>query len=154
VQHVACPPLGQAGDGRQLVAQPGGDQQTPGRDLLPAVEKDPEPGPAVGHQIGDDAGDDLAAVAGDLVPAGGKELGGGHAVAGQVAVHVRSGGVAWLAGIDHEDLAAGSGQDQGCGQAGRASADDHYVVSVHRPRLEPAAVNTNERCCFRETGVR
>jgi hypothetical protein len=69
-------------------------------------------------------------------------------------VHVGGGGVAWLASIDHEDLAAGSGQDQGCGQASGASADDHYVASVHAPRLEPAAVTTNERCCFRETGVR
>jgi hypothetical protein len=154
VQHVTCPPLCQPRDVGQLVAQAGGDQQTSGRDPLPAVEENPEPGPAIGHQVGDRAGDDLAAVTGDLVPAGGKELSWGQAVAGQIAVHMGGGGVAWLAGIDHEDLPAGSGQDQGCGQAGGASADDHYVVSVHGPRLAPAAVNTNQRCCLRETGVR
>jgi len=32
-------------------------------------------------------------------------------------------GVAWRAGVDHEDLTAGAGQDQCCGQAGGASAD-------------------------------
>ena len=28
-------------------------------------------------------------------------------------------------------------EDQGCGQAGGASADDHDVVLTHAPRLEP-----------------
>ena len=54
-------------------------------------------------------------------------------------MHVGGRGVARLAGVDHEDLAAGSGQDQGCGQAGGAAADDHYVVLIHAPRSEPPA---------------
>ena len=77
VQDVAGPPLAQARDVRQLVAQAGRDQQPPGRDPLPVREQDPEPAPAVRHELGDGAGDDLAAVARHLVPAGGQQLGGG-----------------------------------------------------------------------------
>ena len=58
------------------------------------------------------------------------------------------------ASVDDQDLAAGPGKDQGCGQSGGASADDCYVVLVHAARLGLAARLTNERCCFRETGVR
>jgi DNA-binding XRE family transcriptional regulator len=39
--------------------------------------------------------------------------------------------VAWCAGVDDQDLAACPGQDQGCGQAGGASADYDDVVVVH-----------------------
>ena len=154
VQDVAGPPVAEPGDVRQLVAQPGRDQQPPRRDPLTVGEEDPEPAAAVGHEVGDGAGDDLAAVPRDLVPAGGEQLGGWQAVAGEVAVHVGGRGVARLARVDHEDLAAGAGEDQGCGQAGGASADDGYVVMTHAPRLEPRGPFANERCRFRETGVR
>ena len=40
VQDIAGPPVAQAGDVRQLVAQAGGDQQPPSRDPLPAGEQD------------------------------------------------------------------------------------------------------------------
>ena len=52
-------------------------------------------------------------------------------------MHVGGRGVARRAGVHHQDLAAGAGQDQGCGQAGGASADDDYVVLAHGSRLEP-----------------
>jgi hypothetical protein len=73
-------------------------------------------------------------------------------------VHMSGRGVARRTGVHHEDLAAGAGEDQGCGQARGASADDHYVVLVvvltHAPRLEPRELVTYERCCLWETGVR
>ena len=43
VQDIAGPPVAQAGDVRQLVAQAGRDQQSPGRDPLPAGEEGREP---------------------------------------------------------------------------------------------------------------
>ena len=52
------------------------------------------------------------------------------------------------------DRAAGSGEDQGCGQAGGASADDRYVVLTHVPQSGIAGRLTYERCCLWETGVR
>ena len=47
VQDVAGPPVAQARDVGQLVAQAGRDQQAPCRDLLPVVEQDPELASAV-----------------------------------------------------------------------------------------------------------
>ena len=72
-----------------------------------------------------------AAVAAHLVAAGGQQLGGRHPVAGQEALHVGGGGVAGLAGVHHQDPAAGPGQDQGRGQAGGAATDHHHVVFAH-----------------------
>ena len=86
---------------------------------------------AVGHEVGDGAVDDLAAVALHLVAAGGQQLGGWHAVTGEEAVHVGGRGVARAPGVHHQDRAAGAGKHQGCGQAGGAAADDHYVVVIH-----------------------
>ena len=56
--------------------------------------------------------DDPAAVAADLVAAVGQQFGGRHAVPGEESLHVRSGSVAGLSGIQDQDLAAGAGQDQ------------------------------------------
>ena len=39
-----------------------------------------------------------------------------------------AGALRGLAGVHHQDLAAGPGQHQSCGQAGGAAADDHDVV--------------------------
>ena len=68
-------------------------------------------------------------------------------------MHVGGRGVARLTGVHHENLAAGSGEDQGSGQAGCAAADDHYVISVHAARLRLSELITYERCCSWETGV-
>ena len=116
------------------------------------------PAAAVGHQVGDGAADDVAAVAVHLVAAGGQQLGGWDTVAGEVAVQVGGRGVARRTGVHHEDPAAGPGEDQRCGQARSAAADDHHVVLTvvltHAPRLEPRGLCTYERCCLWETGVR
>jgi hypothetical protein len=154
VQDVAGPPVAEPGDVGQLVRQAGREHQSPCRDAPPVGEEGPEPVCAVGQQIGDDAVDDFPAVSADLVTACGQQLGGWHAVAGEVAVHVGGGCVAWLTGIDHQDPAASPGQDQGGGQASGASANDYYVVSLHVSRLEAAVAHTNECCRFWETGVR
>ena len=113
VQDVAGPPVAEPGDVGQLVAQAGRDQQPPCRDPPPVGEEGPEPACAVGHQVGDGAVDDVAAVAADLVAAGGQQLGGWHAVAGEVAVHVGGRGVARRAGVDHEDRCGGRGRGPG-----------------------------------------
>ena len=57
----------------------------------------------------------------------GEEDGGGHAVSGQVALHVRGGGIAGRAGIDHHGAAAGA--------AGMRAAD--------RPADPPPTITTS-----------
>ena len=69
-------------------------------------------------------------------------------------MHVGGRGVAWRAGVDHEDVAAGAGEDQGGGQAGGASADDRDVVLAHVPKVEARGRFAYECCCFWESGVR
>jgi hypothetical protein len=145
VQDVAGPPLAEPGDVGQLVAQTGRDQQPPRRDPCPALEQGPEPA-AIGHQFGDGALDDVAAVSRHLAAADGQQFRGWEAVTGEVAVHVGGRGVAWLAGVDHEDLAAGPGEYQGRGQARGTSSDDHDVDLAHVPRLEPHALFIHQRC--------
>ena len=76
MQDIAGPPVAQPGDVGQLVAQTGRGQHSPRRDPVPAGEQGPEAAPAVGHQVGDDAVDDVAAVGVHLMAAGSKQLGG------------------------------------------------------------------------------
>ena len=68
----------------------------------------------VAAYVGDPPGDDVGAVPGHLVAAQPQQLGGREPVAGEEALHVRGGGVAGLARVDHRDAAPGAGQDQGC----------------------------------------
>ena len=154
VQDIAGPPVAQSGDVRQLVPQAGRDQHSPGRDPLPPGEERPEPARGGGQQVRDGALDDLASVARHLAAPGSQQLGGWEAVARQVAVHVGGGGVARRTGVHHQNLAAGARQDQGCGQARGACADDHHVVLTHASRLESRGLLRYERCCLWETGVR
>jgi hypothetical protein len=46
---------------------------------------------------------------------GGQQLGGWHAVTGEVTVHMGRWGVARAPSVHHEDLSAGPGKHQGCG---------------------------------------
>src|SRR4029453_7752941 len=63
---------------------------------------------------------------------------GWESVARQEAVHVRGRGVARRAGVDHQDPAPGSGQDQGRGQPGCATTDDYCVVLTHARKAAAA----------------
>ena len=65
-----------------------------------------------------------------LAPAGGQQLPGRHAVAGQEALHVRSRCVARHSGIDDGDPSPGPAQHQSRTQAGRSAADHHHVVDL------------------------
>ena len=85
VQQVAAPALAHPGDVGELVAQPGGDQDAAGAQRPAVGEGDLEAGArrrrcAAAMPV-TRAGDELAAVAGDLVAAGGQQLGGREAVA-------------------------------------------------------------------------
>src|SRR5690242_1049745 len=70
VQNVAGPPFAQTGQVRQLIAKPGGDQQPPCRDSPSTLEEDPEPGHAVGHQVGRGAVEEVTSVVLYFVPTG------------------------------------------------------------------------------------
>ena len=157
VQQVASPSLPDPGDVGQLVADAGGDEETPGRERPSLGQTNREPVP----QRLDLTVDDLHAVAGDLGASDGQQFGRWHPVAGQEAVHVRGGCVAGRAGVDHGDPAAGPAQDQCGAQAGCSATDDHDVI---RSDLFIAITSMaracgvglgrdNFCCCFRETVV-
>ncbi|GAA1953786.1 hypothetical protein GCM10009798_11190 [Nocardioides panacihumi] len=88
----------------------------------------------------------MAAVSGDLGAAGREELGGREPVGAEEALHVSCWCVARLTGIDDGDATAGAGEDQGCREAGSASADHHHVVLVHVIRVLRAGPLDNG-CC-------
>src|SRR6478735_10683448 len=127
------PPATQSGDVRQVVMQAGRDQHSPSGDPPPTAEKSGEPAPAEGN-VGDDAIDRLPAVVGYLLAACGQQAGRWHAVAGQVSVQAGGRGVARPPAVHHQNRPTGSGQHQGCGQAGRATSDDYQVVLTHTPK--------------------
>ena len=95
----------------------------------PSARQDPEPASAVRHQLGGGARRRCRrrSCFTSSRPTR-QQLAGWEAVAGQEAVHVGGGSVARRAGVDHQDLASGPGQDQSCGQPGCAAADDRHVV--------------------------
>ena len=151
VQQVASPPLADAGDVGDLVAQAGGDQDAP---CAPARSRpsrcDVEARPPARRRSGAHAvmvetvpETSCAAVPGDLGAAGGEQLGGREAVGAEEALHVGGGGVARLAGVDDGDPAAGAAEHQRGGEAGGAAADDDDVVvapwSVGRSRAGAVA---------------
>ncbi|MDT4885660.1 hypothetical protein FQZ97_1219150 [compost metagenome] len=43
--------------------------------------------------------------------------------------------IAWQAGIKNGDLAAGTAELQGSGEAGKAAADDDDIIIIHDDRL-------------------
>ena len=91
--------------------------------------------------VDDAVEDQFDAVAADLGAAGGQQLGRGRPVAGEEALHVRGGGVAWLAGVDDDHAPAGASEHERRAQAGGAAADDRDVVGVsvgvHGPQRAP-----------------
>ena len=76
VEEVLAPPFPDAGDVGEVVAHAGGDQHAPGAEDGAAGRVDREAWVDSLHVVVDD----LDAVAADLVPASGEELGRGHAV--------------------------------------------------------------------------
>ena len=91
VEQVLSPALPDTGDVRELVADPGGNDDAAGRQHFAVAAVDGE----AGVDASDDVIDDLDAVAGDLVSTGREQLGRWHPVVGQVAVHVGGRGIAW-----------------------------------------------------------
>lgn len=75
VQDIAARPGAKAGEIRQFVAQAGGDQQPMSRNPSPISEECPKAAAPVGHQVGDVAGDDFAAVARHLAAPCGQQFG-------------------------------------------------------------------------------
>ncbi len=135
VQQITAPSLADARDLRQLVVDPGGDQDPP-RPQHPATgQANEEPNLDPHHLILEQ----LHAVAAHLGPSRGQQVGRRHPVAGQEPLHVSRGSVAGRSGIDHGDPAPGSAQYEGRTQAGRSAADHHHVMnlSLHSDHLPP-----------------
>jgi hypothetical protein len=128
VDDVTPPALGEPVDVGELVGQAGRGEHPPGDDGVAADELDPEaPVLRAGHAAHAPV-EDLAAVAADLLTAGGGQLGRRGPLATEVAVHVGGGGVAWLAGVDDDHRPALAAQLEGGREPGGRSADDGDVA--------------------------
>jgi len=91
VEQVTAPPLRHAGDVGDAVDDAGGDEDPPSCQRPPVPEMDGE----AGVDPDDHVIDEVDAVALDLRSPDGEELRRREAVARQVPLHVRGGGVAW-----------------------------------------------------------
>src|SRR4051794_36795489 len=96
VQEISAPPLAHARDVRQLVADASGDENAAGTQVSAAGEMDNESW----VNAHDAVVDDRDPVTGHLSAAGRQELLRGHAVSGEIPVHMRGRGVSWMAGVD------------------------------------------------------
>ncbi len=128
VQDPLAPALAQAGEVRQLVHDPGRQDQ-PRRRVRRAVrQRDREPG------VGRGGGDRLTVeegggrVGGDLGAADGGDRARRAAVLPEETVRAVRETVAAPPGVDDQDALAGAHQGQGGGEAGVAAADDDGVV--------------------------
>ena len=72
--------------------------------------------------------EDLDAVAADLVATDRCQFRRGQTLVVEVAVHVRSRGITWLARIDDDHRAALPAELKGCGQPGGRAPDDCDVA--------------------------
>ena len=152
VQEIAPPPLADAGDVGQLVAEAGGDQDPPRVQDSAAREANRE----ARLDPGDVILDQLDAVAGRFGPAGGQEFGRRHPVPRKETLHVSCRRVPRRSGIDDGDPAACAAEHERRTQAGRAAADHHhvkvvFVVFVHVSSLRVAARFSKVCCRFRES---
>ena len=128
VDDVATPVVGEALDVGEHVDQTGGGEHPAGDQRVAADELDAEVivvGP--GH-LDHAAVDHLAAVAADLVATDRGQRRGRHAVVSEVAVQVRGGGVARLAGVDDDHRAALATELERGRESGGRSADDRDVA--------------------------
>jgi hypothetical protein len=88
------------------------DQDPPSGHNPSGGETDDESGDDAQHLISDQ----FDAVAGDLSPCLGQEVGRRHPVAGQEPLHVRGGGVSRSTGVDQRDPPPGPTKDEGRAQ--------------------------------------
>ena len=133
VHHVAAPVLPHALDVGQLVDESAGDHHPPGHHRGPAGQGGPERAPLGAFDGDHPSGEHLRPVAAHLLPTSRHQLGGGHALVPEVAVHVGGRGVPRVAGVDDDDGSALAGDLQGGGEAGGGAADhEHVAVAFHR----------------------
>ena len=132
MKDAFAPALGEAGDGRELIAEADGDQHA-ARLVTFAGDGD---GERAVRRIGIggvaiEPGD--GRIFSDLRAPFGRDVGGQRAVLGEKAVRVAGEAIAALAAVDDEDVATSAGEHQ-CGrEAGIAAADDDDVMHVCGP---------------------
>ena len=136
MQDVAGPPLAEPRDVGSSSLQAGGDQDPPRRRVPTVVEADVEPvrSPSGAASVTVPV-DELAAVARDLLAAGGQQFRGRQAVAGEEAGMWAAGA---LRGSPASTTATGGRRGRGPGlrTGRRRPADDHDVVLTHAPRFD------------------
>lgn len=128
VDDVATPVLRYTIDVGEHVDQPGRGEYPASDDRSAADELDAEA--VVGETVDVDCPpcEDLDAVAADLVATDRCQFRRGQTLVVEVAVHVRSRGITWLARIDDDHRAALPAELQGCGQPGGRAPDDCDVA--------------------------
>ncbi len=94
--------LGESVDVRKFVDETGGDEDSAGEHRVTAGECEAEAVVAASRDIDDASVEHFGAVAADLLACDRVEVRWRDAVVTQVAVHVGSRSVAWLAGVDDD----------------------------------------------------
>jgi hypothetical protein len=129
VERRAAPQGCEAVDRRELVGEPGGQQQPTGLHTLPAVESQPEA--FVGEGVGAVHGalaELHTVISGELFAPDPPQLLWWGAVVGEQVVDRGRRGVAALAGVQEQHTAAAAAEGEGGGQPGRAAANDDRVT--------------------------
>ena len=119
-------PTARAGrERRQLVAQPGGDQHSAGLDALAVGEQSRKPCGAAADERPDGAGERWCRRSRSTSsrPAARRSAGGMPSRERNPCMWA-AGALRGCPGVDHEDVASGAAQDEGCGESGGAAADD------------------------------
>src|SRR5918997_1211377 len=127
MQHVTPPALPDPRNVRQLVDEPGGDQQPPGADPAAVLQRH---GEAAVDRLGrgDASVENAHAIAANLLPSSLEQRGRGHAVPGEEPVDPGGGRVAGLARVDDQHRPPGPAEHQCAAEAGGATTDHHDIV--------------------------
>lgn len=127
MQNAAPPELLQAWNFRQLIDEPGGEQEPTGAHDRPVGHLDLQT--VTGTSRADCAiVEKPHAVAHCLPPPLGEQVEGRDALATQDVVGVGGHGVAGVAAVDHDDSAQGPRERHGCGQPGGTGPDHHHIA--------------------------
>ncbi len=160
VEQVAAPALADAGDVGDVVAEAGGDQDAPGAQDRPVVERDLEATAVLGLQASGAMAVTVPATSSTPYPAtsarpAARSSAGGRPSEPRNPCMWAAGALrGWPASTTATRRRARA-EDQGGGQAGGAAADDHDVVrrlmSCHERQRGLRSRIDNACCCFRES---
>ena len=128
VDDIAAPVSSETFDVGEHVDQSGGGDDAASDDGSAADEFDTEAAVCEAGDVDGATGEDLATVAAHFFSSDRDQFCWRQAFMAEVAVHVCSRGVAWVAGIDDDDRSALTAELEGGGEAGGGPADDGDIA--------------------------